>query len=430
MVELSGATLGKQVLPLFRSRANLHRWDAVRRYCGQAEDGIGLLEEAVGRDGAAVVLPVVQKALAAMGRVMLHADDSNGSIGGTFERLMTLHARLCREAPPAPGRLVSWMIQFQFGDGQDFVMPDPVDYAAALGPKGLEKYRAELDKVAAGIPPEMDEAQRQAARRLYLDDPAAWEQFSEHTHARFVLAYNAERLAVAHRDVPRIIETHAGDQSRSYKLHNTAKALAEIGETGLAMDWAKRGALLENGHQGEAAGEYWCTLLHEHAPGEELAARLAVFERWPSFIQASRLHDAAVPTGAWPSMQAEVLATLAGRPDDYVQFLLLTLKDVPLAWAEAYRVGLDRGDLWEKLIDAHQVHDPAAVLFVLEKLIVGGLAVADARNYRTATARLRKHRAISTAAGRPEATATLLAAIREANRNRPRLLRELDLLKF
>lgn len=245
-----------------------------------------------------------------------------------------------------------------------------------------------------------------------------------------MLQYNAERLAVAHRDVARFIETHAGDQSRSYKLHNTAKALAEIGETGLAIDWAKRGALLETGHQGEAAGDFWCALLHGHRPGEEVAARRTVFERWPSFVQASRLHDASVPTGAWPAMQEEVLAALAVRPDDYVQFLLETLQDVPLAWAEAHRVGLDRGDLWEKLVDAYQVHDPAAVLSVLGNLIVGGLAVADARNYRIATARLRKHRTISITAGYPGATATLLASIREQHRNRPRLLRELDRLKF
>lgn len=104
--------------------------------------------------------------------------------------------------------------------------------------------------MAAAIPPERGAAEQQPARRLYLEDPDAWERVNEHRHGRFVLHYNAERLAVAHRDVPRIVATHAGDQSRSYRMHNTAKALAEIGETGLAIDWAQRGALLETGHQG------------------------------------------------------------------------------------------------------------------------------------------------------------------------------------
>lgn len=47
---------------------------------------------------------------------------------------------------------------------QDFFMPDPVDYAAALGPKGLGKYQAELDKIAATVPAEMGEPEKQAAR--------------------------------------------------------------------------------------------------------------------------------------------------------------------------------------------------------------------------------------------------------------------------
>lgn len=69
-----------------------------------------------------------------------------------------------------------------------------------------------------------------------------------------MLQYNAERLSVAHRDAAGIIGTHAGNQSRAYKPHNTAKALFEIGATEQAIDWAKRAAFLEEGHQAEEAG--------------------------------------------------------------------------------------------------------------------------------------------------------------------------------
>lgn len=432
MVEATTATLGKQVLPLFRSRTNLHRWAAVDRYCTQAWNGVSLLDAAVENEEPAAVLAVAQKALASVGRIMLHADDSNGSIGGVFERLLELHARMCAEAPPAHGRLVMWMIRFQFGDGQDFILIDPADYASALGPKGLAKYEAELGKLSATIPPEPEpepasKGQR-AAGLLHPGGTAAWEQSGKLAHARFVLQHNAERLAVVHRDTQRIIDTHAGDQTRCYKLQHTATALAEIGEIGLAIDWAHRGALLENGHQGEAAAQYWCQLLHQHRPGDELGARRIMFERWPTSSNATRLHDAAAAT--WPSMQGEVLARLAERPDDYIDFLLQTLQDVPLAWTEAHRLELDRTDLWARLIDAYQAHDPAAVLPALERLLDGDLARADVRNYKMAVARLRKHRIIATAAGCPEATVDLLASIRDRNRTRPRLLRELERLKF
>lgn len=428
MVETKTATLSKQVLPLFRSRTNLHRWAAVDRYCTQAWNGVSLLEAAVENEGPAAVLAVTQKALTSVGRIMLHADDSNGSIGGVFDRLLEIHARMCAEAPPAHGRLVTWMIRFQFGDGQDVILIDPAEYAPALGPKGLAKYEAELGKVSATIPPEPASKGSQAAGRLHPDGTADWEQSGKLAHARFVLQHNAERLAVVHRDSQRIIDTHAGDQTRSYKLQHTATALAEIGEIGLAIDWAHLGALLENGHQGEAAAQYWCQLLHQHRPMDELCARRIMFERWPSSSNATRLHDAAAE--AWPSMQGEVLDRLVERPDDCIDFLLQTLQDVPLAWTEAHRLDLDRTDLWARLIDAYQAHDPAAVLPVLERLLDGDLARADVRNYKMAVARLRKHRIIATAAGCPEATVDLLASIRDRNRNRPRLLRELECLKF
>lgn len=127
--------LAQQVLPMFRSRANLFRWDAVDRYCAQAWEGVGVLEQAREHEGAAAVVPVVQKALTAMGSVLLRADDSNGSISDVFCHLLELHAELCREAPPTTAKLIGWLITFQFGDGQDYVQPDPVNYAPALGGK-------------------------------------------------------------------------------------------------------------------------------------------------------------------------------------------------------------------------------------------------------------------------------------------------------
>lgn len=420
--------LGEQVLPMFRSRAQLHRWDAVTRYCSQAWTGVALLEQAEERDGAASVRPVAQKAIASVGRLLLHADDSGGSMGVIFNHLLKLHARLCREAPPAVGALVKWMIRFQFGNGQDFFLIDPVDYAPALGAKGLAKYQDELEQIAATIPAEPGEAEKRAAWKLRMEHPDAGDLLSQHAHARFVLQYNAERLSVAHRDAAGIIETHAGDQSRAYKLHNTARALSEIGATELAIDWAKRAAFLEDGHQAEQAGKYWCELLHEHRSGEELAARLAQFSRWPSSANAARLHLAAGV--AWPSLQAEVLEKLAERPYDYIEFLLQTLQDVPLAWAEAHRLDLDSAAQWEDLVAAYQLYDPLAVLPVLERIIEASLTVADARNYKMAVRQLRQHHAIATAANRTADTAVLLASIRARNRNRPRLLRELAVLKY
>ena len=97
-------------------------------------------------------------------------------------------------------------------------------------------------------------------------------------HARFVLEWNAQRLAVWDRDVDAIIATHARDRKVAAWLEDTAEAFAEIGETDLAIDWARQATFFDRGHQSVNAARLWCRLVAEHRPDEELPARLEVFD--------------------------------------------------------------------------------------------------------------------------------------------------------
>lgn len=317
------------------------------------------------------------------------------------------------------------MIRFQFGDGQDYFDIDPVDYAVALGERGLARYSAELAKIAATVPPEKTEVEKKAAMDARFTNPdASLGRLHDYDHVRFTLNYNAQRLAVIDRNVAKIVELYAGDQTRSYRLHNTAKALVEIGEIDQAIEWAERATFLEVHRQAETAGGYWCELLHEYRGAEEPAARTVVFERWPSSRNASRLH--AVAGESWVEIEVGVLDRLEQRPYDYIVFLLLTLKDVPRAWVEAHRFDLDSVDLWTRLVDAYQQHDPAAVIPVLERLIASDLEVADAGNYQSAVKRLKQLRMVAAVTGRTAEVDALISDIRVRHRNRPRLMKELD----
>ena len=117
---------------------------------------------------------------------------------------------------------------------------------------------------------------------------------------------------------------------------------------------------------------------------------------------------------------------LVRRPYDYIVFLLLTLKDVPRAWTEAHRIGLDSPDLWARLVDACEGNDPAAVIPVLQRLVESDLRVADAGNYKTAASRLDRVRTLATRTGTTADAEALVAEIRHRYRNRPRLIKELD----
>lgn len=173
--------LKEDVLPLFRTRAELFRWAAVRAYAQDAQDGVAALREAAREIGAGPVIPYVQKAIDSTVRVIGRADDSSGAIGDVVRDLLNLHAQFCAAAAPVPAaKLVAGLIKFQFNGVQDFFEPDIVRYVDALGPTGLDRYRRELATIAEGLPPEPREEENRAAFALRNYD--RYESLSRHLH--------------------------------------------------------------------------------------------------------------------------------------------------------------------------------------------------------------------------------------------------------
>jgi hypothetical protein len=86
-----------------------------------------------------VVVPL-QRAVGHVVKVILRADDSNGTIGDLARELSDLHAQVCDARVADPVKLAAWMVRFSCED-QDFFEVDPVRYAVALGEPGLAAYR-------------------------------------------------------------------------------------------------------------------------------------------------------------------------------------------------------------------------------------------------------------------------------------------------
>lgn len=369
--------LAARVLPLIRTRADLHRWSAA--------------------NAASAVT------------VILRSDDSSGVMGDAIVRLLRLHPLAAAAAQPPATRLVEWLVTFQFDGRQDFFHLDPVAYAPALGDAGMARYRTALDKIAAGLGP----PPRASARWSAPD-----------AHTRLLLEHNAQRLAVLDRDVAAIIRTHARDSSVPAWLQDTAEALAEIGETDLAIDWSRQATDHGDGHQSLEAADYWCRLLAEHRPEELLAARWAVFTRWPSSSTAAALHQSA---GAdWPDYRDAVLERLAACPRDAVLFALLTLRDTPFAWNLAHSLALQDDDTWNRLAQAYEPFDPVATLPVHTALVEQELREASAQHYQRAARRLRRMRQLADGTDQATEVDTLIAELRETHRRRPRLLQEFN----
>lgn len=415
-------TLADTVLPLVRNRSALHRWSAANSYGYDVHEAARLLREAAAKEPAGEVLAVTQKAIASACKGIMRADDSSGIIGGAIRDLLALHAELARTASPPWRKLVDWLIRFQFANDCDFFEIDPVAYGPALGEQGLAAYRAKLDEIRAGLGPEPTPEEERALWGTSGADHVAWERAAEERHQRFVLGWNDRRLAVSDRDVEAIIATHARDRRVAAWFEDTAEALAEIGQIDLAIDWARQATYFGLGHQSVKAAGYWCALLAEHRPDEELPARLEVFRRWPTSTHAGGLRRA---SGAeWPDYREEVMATLERSPREAVSFALHGLDDAALAWRLAHELDLDEVGLWGEVVTRYEKVDPLAVLPIHADLARGDLERADARAYKSAARRLARMRKLAAGSAQAEDVDELVAELRETHRRRPRLQQE------
>lgn len=401
--------LANSVLPLIRTRADLHRWSIANQHGMHMHEAVDILETAVADHDPQEVFIVTSKALASSIAVIARADDSSGIIGDACRRLLELHPVVAARASAPVAPLVKWMIKFQFDGEVDYFELDPVAYAPALGEAGLSKYRAELNRIAESLGPAPTGDQRWASPDYSI---------------RLVLEWNERRLAVLDEDVGAIIRTHLRDAKVAAWYQDTAEAIAEVGEYSLAIEWAQRGAEFDNGHQSVKAANYWCDLLAAHRPNELLNARLTVFRRWPTALHATGLREASGDN--WIVYYDEVLATLSTRPVEAVSFALSPLGEISLAWSLAHSLSLNDDRLWASLVNSYEKIDPVAVLPVLTRLVDHDLIEAGAQHYVVAARRLKKMRRL--AAGSPEATQVdnYIKELRDTHRRRPRLQREFD----
>lgn len=398
--------LADEVLPLIRTRADIHSWRASNAHGAQMEVAVGILQEAAAQGDPAEVFAVTQKAIASALKIIMRADDSSGIIGDAIRELLILHADTSSPAGVAPTKLVDWMINFQFHNDCGFFTIDPVRYAAAMGDVGMARYRKRLGEIRDDLGPASDDI---------LD---------RYSHARITLQHNDQRLAVYDRDVAAIIRTHARDEQVPAWLHDAAKALAEIGEYDLAIEWAQRAAMLNHRHQALAAADTWCALVAAHRPEQLIAVRLEVFRRWPTSSTASRLH--ATAGDIWVDLHDEVIDTLSAHPRDAVLFSLNTLQDPQRAWDTAHSSEMTDADVWLDLVKKYEKIDRLAVLPPLEALTRNELENVGAGHYRTAARHLKRMRRLAAKTTRADDVDALIEELRQAHRNRPRMQAEFD----
>lgn len=153
---------------------------------------------------------LLQRAVGHVVKMMMHADDSDGTIGDLAREILSLHAIVCDAGCADPGKLAGWMVTFSC-DEQDCFELDPVRYANALGERGLFAYRDAI------------------AKRTDADEC-------------FAVGWARERLAILDGDTDALIELLGGDLSSPHQFVRISEAMAELGRDDDVLVWTRRGS--------------------------------------------------------------------------------------------------------------------------------------------------------------------------------------------
>ncbi len=388
---------------LAQLRGEVDRGLRTRRFLGYRESSgwartaqpiVDELGIAVERAPSIDLVVLLERAVGHVVKVILRADDSNGTIGDLARQLLELHVQICSAGVADPLKLAAWMVRFSCQD-QDFFEIDPVRYAAALGEPGLAAYRQAI-------------AKRVGDRS-------------------FAVKWAHERLAVLDGDTQAIVRLLGGDLTRPHQFIQVCEAMAELGRDGDVLSWARRGIDETQGWQVAMLYDLACDV-HERrdAPLEVLALRREQHERSASSGTYRGLRRAAEALDVWQVERGAARRALRDRGD--LVDALLEDGDADAAWTAAaadpaWDPGLVRR---ARLAEAREPTRPDQALATYLKIADEELVETGRSAYARATATLKRARRAAQAAGEGDAFATALTDLRERHRRRPTLIAMLD----
>jgi uncharacterized Zn finger protein len=372
---------------------------------GWARAAQPVLEElrlAAEKSPSAELLALIERSVGHVVKVIMHADDSNGTIGDLARELLDLHAQLCDAGVADAVKLAEWMVRFSCDD-QDFFEIDPVRYRAALGENGLAAYRQAIEQRHA------DGSELFAVRRA------------------------RERLAVLDGDTEAVVALLGGDLSAPHQFIAVCEAMVELEREHDVLSFALRGIAETSGWQVDKLYDLACGV-HERAgaPVEALALRRQQHERSPSASTYSTLRRAAEALDAWGLERDAARRALRERDrGSYVDALLLE-GDADTAWVVATEDPTwdPGGDRRARLAQAREPTHPDEALSLYMLVAGEELLQTGRRAYARAIAMLKHARRAASASEQDHWFSDQLLDLREQHRRRPALIQMLDKAKL
>jgi len=361
----------------------------VARSIENAIDGLAELLEA---GHAAEVVELTDYALECVENVLLHADDSNGSIGSNLNYLGELHHKACVAAPPDPEALARRLFEWQFTSDFDTFSDALEDYADLLGAKGVALYR------------ELAEAEWAKVPSLEPDHPD-----DDYDGDRYAITHVMESLARIDGDIEALVAIKSRDLTEEYAYLAIAEIYRGARKYNKALEWAERGVeIFPNrahwGLQDFLVKEYHRRKRHDDA----LALVWTAFAEYPNLDPYKKLKQSAEKAHKWPEWRERAIALIREQiaeekkivnkdpwsrsplSDNTVLVRILMWEgDADAAWEEAQAGGCS-GDLLMELARRREEDHPEDAVPVYQQAVQPIIQRKNNHAYGEAVALIRK----------------------------------------
>lgn len=405
-------------------------------YAQGIEEVIETVTELLKEGHAAEVIELTEHALAAVEEAIQSVDDSDGHMGGIFERLQEIHHAACEQAKPDPEVLAERLFAWGLRTDWDTFYGAAARYADVLGEKGLAMYRQLAETEWACVP----------VLKPGRDD-------SEGYGKRFRITHIMETLARQSGDTEALVAIKSRDLSHAYAYLRIAEIYKQARQHDQALEWAERGVRAFPQRTDSRLREFLADEYHRRKRYDEAMALIwAEFCEAPDLDRYQKLKAHADRIDQWTDWRQRALAltreTIAKakretrRPAGAHQWawapradhstlvrIFLWEKDIETAWREAQDGGCSPG-LWMELAAQREKDHPEDAVPIYQAQIEPTLARKNNDAYQEAIGLLRKVNKLMTRLGRRDEFVSYLATIRAAHKPKRNFMKLVDAAKW
>jgi uncharacterized Zn finger protein len=379
---------------------------------------------------AAEVVELAEYALKRCENAAGGMDDSDGCMGGLFERLVEVHHEACVAARPDPEALACRLFEWELDSGWGTFAGASERYADVLGEMGLAIYRGLAQALWDKLPPAAAGKERgYDSRRYHLTDMM-------------------ESFARADGNVDALVAIKSRDLSLPYHYLEIATILKEAGQGDKALEWAEKGVRAFPDGRDERLVDFLADEYHRRRRHDEAMDLIWYeFTGSPSLHSYQHLKEHADRVKRWPAWRDKALALIRGQlakekaqaakprnsweraaDGSLLVEIFLWEKNAEAAWQEAQAGGCSN-DLWMQLARIRENDCPADAVAIYRRQID---PLANRKNndaYREAADLLRRICDLMKRLGQENEFGKYLTSVRVAHKPKRNFMAMLDRMK-